>query len=57
MEVANAFVKHYYEMRSTNPQALAGLYQPVSTCCVEKQTCTGSEQIIACFTVAKKKPS
>ena len=30
-EVAKAFVQHYYQTWNTNPDALAGLYQPTST--------------------------
>ena len=48
-DIASAFVKHYYENRGTNPQALAGLYQAESTVTAEKQVLQGPDRIIAYF--------
>mmetsp|Transcript_28580 Transcript_28580/g.36949 ORF Transcript_28580/g.36949 Transcript_28580/m.36949 type:complete len:125 (+) Transcript_28580:19-393(+) len=46
-EIATAFIQHYYQTLNTNPDALAGLYQPTSVFSLEGNEHTGPEAIVA----------
>eukprot|EP01041_Mallomonas_annulata_P009713 gene9713-20195_t len=45
-DIAKAFVNHYFSNLDSNPQALAGLYQPQSVLTFESKQFQGPEAIV-----------
>lgn len=45
-EVAKAFTNHFYQAFDTNPESLAGLYNPTSMLTMEGQQIQGAQAIV-----------